>query len=296
MSQAPALPPPQLGAAVPPALPSFVQHQLQPPPSIDVDDAAFGDVAEQLRNQVESGSALAPMDETGTRVLAAIFAHGGQRGVDVPVREKAATLLIEQAEFLPEDLLPTLRPRLLWLLADQAVGDHAVNLVLEIVATRDAQGQPVTTLGFEQWPALGKGILDQMGRCLAAGLEAEKRVLQLLRSLFDLAGGAGARAMLAAATGVEEAEAAAATPAPPPGSAASMRVADRLVRMLAHYLGHPAELLRLLALRVLMLLVEQDAEKLEVHTDMLTAALSHMLSGAVLRPMLVGGVRAALNE
>jgi hypothetical protein len=31
-----------------------------------------------------------------------------------------------------------------------------------------------------------------------------------------------------------------------------MCIADRHVRMLAHCLGHPAELLRLLALRVLM--------------------------------------------
>jgi hypothetical protein len=78
------------------------------------------------------------------------LAHDGQRGVAVPVREKAATLLIEPVEFLPEDLLPTLRPRLLWLLANPAVGGHAVNLVLEIVATGDPQGPPVTALAFEQ--------------------------------------------------------------------------------------------------------------------------------------------------
>ena len=52
--------------------------------------------------------------------------------------------LIESAEFLQEDLLPT---RMLWLLADQAVGDDAV---LEIVDTREPRGQPMGTLGFEQ--------------------------------------------------------------------------------------------------------------------------------------------------
>jgi hypothetical protein len=293
MSQAPALPAPQ-GAALPPALPSFVQHQLQMPPSIDVDDAAFREAEGLLRIQVEFGTgAVAPAlaergaDEAVLRAIAAVFAHGGQRGIDVPVRDAAGQHLIDSAAVLPADLLAILRPRLLWLLADQAIGDVAVTIVWQIVVAADPPGQPASTLGFEQWPGLAKGILDQMGRCMAAGLEAEKRVLQLLRSLFDLSDGACARAMLTAAQGTEDDEAAA---------AGGMRVADRLVRMLAHYLGHPAELVRLLALRVVMLMVEQCADVLDPHTDTLSAALSDMLSTAIVRPMLVDGVRAALNE